>query len=411
MQQDQVLEQGSSGAVLDAPQEFTGGLLGGGAKTAEEAVNRRLPERELKMPRKIGAGPHVSMGRGVKKQWATGGKVAHATHGTRSHGQTKGRTDRAQADLARQARSSPRDALHYREDFGTSLTDETHAAAVQSEKDFGKYTQDVRCAISQERSNVAQGRQQTEQEWKGAQSQLTSQRDSAISQLNSERDKAMRSLGSPKSMQDAYRDAYKNDFHPMWVVTGTLSNPGKVQAMYRAPVQYLQAVFPEMVQGGYQVVNNRVYIGNRGQEAHDLGRRMESEAKNAFYKEAGPQVQQYNAQIIRAQSEVNTQYNTAVGSVNQQYSQTFNTVQKQYSNAMAQLGQREGAALGREQGLGLEIQNRQDELKEIRQSYRDRLSRIDEAISSNVERTAGSRSEQQEIRQLDPRRPGLQQQG
>ena len=392
--------------------EFQGGILGGGAKTAEEAVRResQLPEREMNIPAQSGKGPHIQLGRGITKMADTAGRRAALTHGSQASGTTSGKQARGQFEIAREARGQPRDALHYRQDFGMTLTDEGHADAVKGEKDFAAYTTNITGLIGQERGAIAQGTQQVQGEWQSVQSQLQSQLNAGMSSIQQQRDKAVSQLGKPLSVDQAWQQAQQS-FHPMRVYSGSMSNPGKLEATYRAPVQYLQASFPELVKAGYTVINNNVYANGRGQEVHNLGVRMYSQAKSDFYKTGAKQVEYHNRELEAARRNIDSQYNTAKSNLNTQYSQSYNQVQRQYSDSMAQLAARSGAATGREQGLNKEIQSRKGELAKVRQSYQDRLARIDEAIGGSVERTASSRSEAQPIRRIDPRMPGAQQQG
>lgn len=369
----------------ELPEQFEGGLLGGGAP-----AQRRLPERRLDIAGQAGTGPGVISGHGISRLVGTAGRRNVLLHGAQRGGSpTAGQINRAGFQQARGARQDPyRDALSYREDFGTVLSDKSHQQAVSGEKQFADYTGNVRGAIAQERQAVQENRGLVNTEYQKGQDML-----------NAQRDAAMKEIGPNVTLEGAWQET-SSSFHPMRVWSGTMSNPGKQEAVYRAPVQYLQATFPEIVKAGYVVHNNNVYTSGRGQEIHDLGTRMQIQAKTDFYKQAGPGINEANKQLSQARQGVATQYSTAV-----------NTLQGDYSNAMSTLAGREGAAAGREQGLTLEIRARQEQLAEVRQSYTDRLAKIDETMQGNVERAAASRSEVQPIRQIDPRMPGAQQQG
>ena len=366
---------------------------------ADKRPGRTFEDRALQQVR--GTGPHVTTGGKIDQMIGTAGRVNQLMHGQTGPESTSGEAQRQQLIGARQARQDPyRDSLSYREDFGTTMSPEVHQKAQGHQASFQKHIADTNTQLAQYSQQVAQNKQALAQDRQKVQTEYQS----GTSRIESEYSRAMSDL-KYKDLNQEYQNWYRTNTDPAWVMSGSSpSNPGNQEATYRLSRSQLGSVFSSLVGAGMKVQNNRIYVGGRGQEVHDVLRNAQNRNKTEFYQKVAPQIQQYNAQVDQAKSNLNSQRSQAFSQLNTQYSQA----QTQLSNLSSQIAAEEGAIQGRRQGLQLEIRANQDDLKKVRQDYRDRLSRVDEALSAMAGRTTESRSTG-EVKQITPRMVGQQQ--
>ena len=365
---------------------------------ADRSPGQTFEDRALQKIR--GTGPHVTTGGKVDKLVGTAGRLNQLMHGETGPASTSGEAQRQQLLTAREARQDPyRDALKYRSDFGTTMSPEVHEAAKGHQASFQKYVTDTNNQLAEYSQQVEENKQLLATDTESVDQQYAS----GVSQIESQYNDAMSSL-QYKDLNEEYQTWYNDNTDPAWVMSGSSpSNPGNEEAVYRLTKSQLGSVFTSLVGAGMQVQNNRIYVNGRGQEVHDLLSNGQSNNKVEFYEQVAPQIQEYNAQVDAAKSSLNTQRSQAFGELNSQYSEA----QLQLSDLSSQIATEEGAIQGRKEGLQLEIESNQEDLTKIRQDYRDRLSRVDQALSAMVDRTAESRSTG-EVKQITPRMVGQQ---
>jgi hypothetical protein len=385
-------------------EEQQGNVLGGEQSQAEllSSAGRRggspsrFPDRALDLKGQQGSGPASTTGRRYERMVDTAGKVNQLQHGVTGPQATSGQAARDQLMTARQTRQdSYRDSLGYKGDYGLTLSDASYAKAEDQRKGFEKHVAGTKSAISAERGRIS-----------AESSRVASQAATANAQLNAQKSGALGSLPSAmgyKSLSRAY-----SDWTRTWSTIKVYSrNSGsRPEAVLRIPSEvksgWISAVGAPGT--GWEAAGNIVYVGSRGAELYRNYNNTISRSKTEFYNNAGPQIANYNRDVDSFNSQINRDRST----INQQFVNATNTLNKQISDANATLGRRSGAVRGAEQGISREITARTEYLGEIRQSYTDRLARIDEALSSSVGRGDASNSEAKQVRQIDPRMPGAQ---
>lgn len=338
-------------------------------------------ERALQQIR--GTGPHVTRGGQVQKLIGTAGRMNQLMHGQQGPGATTGEAQRQQLLGARAAREDPyRDQLHYRKDFGTAMSDTVHGKATAQQAAFQKHIADTNKQLTEYSQQLAGDRTRVNQAYQTGQQQVETSYQQAVS-----------GLPDKKSIGQVYDEWLRKENHPVWVMSGSNpDNPGEQQGTYRLHPDQLRPFFDTLVRdAGMTVIKNRIYVGGRGQEVHDQLRNTQQKNKVEYYEKTAPQIRDYNNQIDAAKSNLSTQRN-----------QQLSILHKDYSDATAKIAAGEGAVQGRREGLQLEIKSNQNDLNEVRQSYQDRLGRIDETLNAMVSRDAGSRSTG-EVRQITPR--------
>lgn len=353
---------------------------------ADRRQGSSLPDRALRTVR--GTGPHTMTSGAVKQATATSGRMDRVMRGQDRRADTGGRQARQQLGGARELRQDGRDRVHYNQEFGTVMSNEVAAQARQQEKDFKQYVADTNTQLQDYRNQIANDRVNVKNQY-----------NAGVNKINSEYQKAMSQIPPTTTLSNEYNKWYNSSAnHRVEIWSGSNPNaPGGREAAYKATPDQLRHMFGELAKNGITVLNNRVYVKGRGQEIHDAFRTVQNSNKAKFYEKNANSVRERNASIARAKTQLN-----------QQKAQGMTNLQNDYSNATTQLSKAEGAVQGRQQGLDKEITAHAEDLKQVRQSYKDRLAKIDQALGQSVARSVGSRSEAVAPKQLSPIRPGAQ---
>lgn len=390
---DQILDGGGApvlGGGGEAPPPGDGLDFSTPPPLVGEMADQRPPgntfqDRALQQVR--GTGPHVMGGGKVDKLIGTSGRMNQLMHGQTGPSATSGAQARGQLLGARTARQDPyRDQLHYREDFGTTLTDKVHGQAQNQQAKFSKHISDTNKQLSQYATEIEQNKIKNESDYTKNQQAVESAYQAELSKIP-----------DPTTVRSEYDKWYKGTAHPTWVMSGSgPDNPGEDQGQYKLPVEQLRPFFEDLVKtGAATVIDNRIYMRGRGQEIHDALRQAEVDNKIQFYKNTTPLVEQANRSIYDARDTLSAAR-----------SDGLTQAQLAYSAGRAQIAADEGAVQGRREGLQLEVKANQDDLKDIRTSYQQRLGNIDRALSAMIGGNAESRSEAQPVRQIPVRQIG-----
>ncbi len=267
------------------------------------------------------------------------------------------------------AQGARRDPIHYDQKYGSAMSNEGRVGLDKNQSEFAgamsRRREDFAKSVADTRGQIATGR-----------SDLASSYESGMKSLNSARDTALGALPDKMTLSGAY-----NDWRNTWVKIGFEDN-GKIIGYNYLPKEvyndYLQKFNKEGV---------RYFRGDDGvmyQKIHgittEVGTAIETiqnEANSAFYKTAAPQISKSNKSIDDATGSINSQY----------YSQR----DKMNSDAAAARGTFDGSEKALESSITTEnttMQTYTDEnaknLAGLRQSYTDRLSRIDQALNMTV---------------------------
>jgi hypothetical protein len=312
--------------------------------------------------------------------------------------------------IERQARISPRDSYHYRDEYGTSLSDEAYGAVKKNEEEFSEYEKNRRAEIAKAlddlKSQSAEARNQLDSSYNSALGKLPGLKD-PNSEFNKWKGSWVRfeiKSGIGDSIVIPGGDGAEGQEHPLnytrevWVPSEAAGKYAehvnkdpytKVEGTTITVVEPKMSLFLGPQQSKFRVEKS---AANAANVANAVG----TEASTMWWKNALPQIEQYNQSVYSAK-----------GSANKAYDEQLKKLQSEVAAA-------EGQGQGYLQGLEAEIESRKKDLLDIRKNYQSRLDRI--AQSLGIDRSAGgsgdltvgsgervrSSSPKQPVRQIDP---------
>lgn len=263
----------------------------------------------------------------------------------------------------KEASASYRDEYHMDKSLGAALTPGASKQIADNRKKFGEYV------------NTRTGEINT------SAATIQPQYDKAFAELTKANKEALDKIGGYKDIDQEY-NKWASAATQFTLMTGDDPNrPGKEESRISIPNPYAVPFATALAKNTYKVIDNKIYLHGRGQEVYDAYNDTIKIAKDSFYNAQAKPISEYNSSVNQAKSTVSTQYNDALSKLN---------VEK---------GVAEGQVSTARAGLELEQKEQSEALASIRTSYQDRLSRINEALSMNVQRKAPSASPKQQPQQ------------
>jgi hypothetical protein len=371
-------------------EEQPGNVLGGSG-TNEELIRRRsgqggtparLPEKALDLVSQRGSGPASITGRRYERETDTAGKVNALQHSVAARQQaTSGQAKRNDLMTARQLKQDPyRDSIRYKEDYGTTFTDAGYDKAEGQRAGFETHVKDTNAAIATERGGIATDTAAVATQFATANATLNSQKTTALGSLPS--------AEKYKTVSGAYND-WNRTWTTIQVWSKTSYAAGRPEATLRIPRELKSQFISQAGQSGtgWEASGSIVYVGDRGRELYNFYNDTINRANTSFYNTAGPEISNYNRDVTT----FNNSITTAKSTINSQFVTAVNDLNGQLSTANSNLSRRRGTVAGAEEGIALEITSRNEYLQEVRDSYTDRLARIDEALSIGTRKRVSSR--------------------
>ncbi|RLF65919.1 MAG: hypothetical protein DRN30_03090 [Thermoplasmata archaeon] len=276
------------------------------------------------------------------------------------------RMNRENSALAKQQQAA---RGRYRDEYGAVITDDVYQDLNKNQEEFDIASTTGRRDLETARTN------------------LNTQYDQSIVDLNKLRDKSLGALPDRLTAEGAYntwRETWQpviivNDLwqysHTEWTPREVLPalqkafNDNEAWSSFQGPgvtleVSDLSKEAGHTDQNTFQVPEGALLVNNRsqGKETDQAFNDIRSEATSAFYENAGPQIAETNSSIDSAMSTINSAYTDKLNEYNEYRAEQL------------------GKISGEEESINMFIKNRDKDLKGLRDSFTERMARIEKSI-------------------------------
>lgn len=300
--------------------------------------------------------------------------------------------------VERALRQSPRDNVHFREEYGSTMSDQLYQDLTAEEESFRQYTQDRKTEITSALDKLEADATTAEKNlWKSYQQSLGkvgSPKDpnAEFSNWKSSWVRFDIDPGIPTTIEQGEGRGpieIKPNTNPIYVPKEVASQ--FIEQVNKSDMSKVEGSTIKLIRDPrIAAISDANTLKFRAEKAastwQNMASAVQTQASTQWWANAGPQIVKYNQQVGKAKADVKNAYTT-------QLRELQTTVAKE-----------RGTGKGYLDALGQEIDARSVDLKTIRASYSDRLSRINDALRLSVgsRGRAGSISKAEQPKALSP---------